>query len=147
MDLAPYSVLISIYKNENPEYLNQSLRSVLNQTKPPNEIVIVKDGPLTEDLERVLVSFSRENQNLFKIISYEHNRGLWYALSVGVPTCKNELIMRMDVDDWMVSDRAEKQLNVFRDHPEYDCVGTLVTEFEGNINNPIALVDLPEFQN
>lgn len=147
MDLAPYSVLISIYKNENPEYLNQSLQSVLNQTKPPNEIVIVKDGPLTEDLERVLVSFSRENQNLFKIISYENNRGLWYALSVGVPACKNELIMRMDVDDWMVSDRAEKQLSVFRDHPEYDCVGTLVTEFEGNIDNPIALVDLPEFQN
>lgn len=55
--------------------------------------------------------------------------------------------MRMDVDDWMVSDRAEKQLSVFRDHPEYDCVGTLVTEFEGNIDNPIALVDLPEFQN
>lgn len=146
MKLASYSVLISIYLKERPEYLEQSLRCVLNQTVPPNEIVIVKDGPLTEALENILNKFSREYQNLFNIISYEQNMGLWYALSVGVPACKNELIMRMDVDDWMFTNRAEKQLCVFRDHPEYGCVGTLVTEFEGDIDNPIALVELPETQ-
>lgn len=42
-----YSVLMSIYKKENPTYLVQALDSMLNQTVSPAEIVMVKDGPLT----------------------------------------------------------------------------------------------------
>lgn len=49
-----FSVLISLYKNEKPEYLREALDSVLNQTLLPNEIVIVEDGPLTKELNSVL---------------------------------------------------------------------------------------------
>lgn len=144
MKFPSYSVLISIYSKERPEYLQESLASIIRQTIAPNEIVVVKDGPLTDDLEAVLNSYQNLYPNLFTFVKYPENKGLWYALSVGVPACRNELIMRMDVDDWMVPERAEKELTAFSEAPELGCVGTLVTEFEGDISNPVSLVDLPE---
>ena len=42
-----YSVLMSVYTNENPNYFKASIESMVNQTLPPEEIVIVKDGPIT----------------------------------------------------------------------------------------------------
>ena len=49
-----YSVLMSLYKKENPEYLRIAIDSMLNQTVAPDEIVLVEDGPLTDELYAVL---------------------------------------------------------------------------------------------
>lgn len=147
MEYPPYSVLISLYEREQPEYLIDSLNSVFGQTMAPDEVVVIKDGPLTSDLEAVLNSYSDANPGAFTFISYPENKGLWYALSIGVPACRNELIMRMDVDDWMAPNRAEKELRAFVENPSYGCVGSLVVEFEGDVGNPIARVDLPESHN
>ena len=45
-----YSVLMSVYKNEKPTYLRESIDSMLAQTRRPDDFVIVCDGPLTADL-------------------------------------------------------------------------------------------------
>ncbi|WP_044210229.1 glycosyltransferase, partial [Flammeovirga sp. OC4] len=71
-----YSVLISIYYKENPLFLEQSIDSVLNQTIKPNEIVIVKDGPLTKELDHVLEKYKSNHAEIFKIIKLESNMGL-----------------------------------------------------------------------
>lgn len=139
-----YSCLISLYKGEKEGYLSESLGCIVNQTIPPEEILIVKDGPLTEGLEKVLAKYEAAYPGLFNYVSYPENRGLWYALRQGVPACRNELIMRMDVDDWSTPDRAEKELAVLERHPEIGCVGSIVTEFEGDITHPVSLVELPE---
>lgn len=44
-----FSVLMSVYYKENPEYLKRALDSILNQTITADEIVLIKDGPLTKD--------------------------------------------------------------------------------------------------
>ena len=49
-----FSVLLSVYRKENPEYLKQSIDSIFTQTVPPTEIVMVEDGPLTDELYKVL---------------------------------------------------------------------------------------------
>ena len=54
----PFSVLMSLYAREQPEYLRQCLASLAAQTLPPNEIVLVYDGGLPENLEAVVASFS-----------------------------------------------------------------------------------------
>ena len=59
-----YSVLISVYYKERPIYLKSALDSVLNQTLPPSEIILIKDGPLTVELEKVLSSY---DTNLLKV--------------------------------------------------------------------------------
>jgi len=124
-----YSVLMSLYVKEKPEYLRMSIDSMINQTVPPDEIVIVKDGTLTCELENVLEEFICNNPNLLQIIISEDNIGLGLALNLGLSHCKNELVARMDTDDISLPDRCEKQLEAFNSDNELVIVGTMVDEF------------------
>src|SRR6056297_3001271 len=94
-----YSVLMSIYKKEKPEYFAQSLESMVNQTLMPDEIVIVKDGELTRDLEEVIDRYIDKYPGLFNILPIKENVGLGRALDEGLKHCQNELVARMDTDD------------------------------------------------
>lgn len=116
---------------------------MFSQTIPPSEVVIVKDGTLPEALETVLANYECDYPNVMKIVGYPHNRGLWYALDLGLGECSNELVARMDSDDYAEPCRIEEELAVMRRDPSIDCVGTSVVEFEGSIDNRVSLVDLP----
>ena len=108
-----FSVLMSIYYKEDPVYFKESINSVLNQTIVPDEIVIVKDGELTQKLDDILKDL--KNNSLFKIIALEKNVGLGKALNIGINHCDNEIIARMDTDDIARTDRFEKQLKVLHE--------------------------------
>ena len=72
--LEKYSVLMSLYIKEKPEYLRSAIQSMVDQTYAPDEIVIVKDGIITEELESVLNCFSEKYPNLFNIVGCEKRR-------------------------------------------------------------------------
>ena len=133
---------MSIYKKEKPAFLIQALDSMLNQTVSPSEIVMVKDGPLTRELEDVLSDYDSEHPGLFKFISYDENHGLGYALRQGMLACSNEIVARMDTDDVARSDRMEKQLAAI--NRGLDMVGSDVVEFVESPDKPIASTDLPK---
>lgn len=128
-----YSVLMSLYKKENPEYLELALDSMLNQTISPDEIVLVEDGPLTDELYEVLNKYPMLHR-----IKNETNLGLGLALNVGLKECRNELVARMDTDDCSKPDRCEKQLARFLEKPYLAIVGSHIDEFVGDINNVIS---------
>lgn len=138
-----YSILMSVYYKEKPEFLRESINSMLNQTVKAEEFVIVKDGPLTDELNEVLNEYECKNKNLFKIVSLEKNVGLGPALAIGLNHCKNELIARMDSDDYSRNDRCEKQLKLFENDPELEIVGSYGVEFEKEITNKIAVHTVP----
>lgn len=94
-----FSVLMSLYYKEKPEYLKECLESLINQTVKADEWLIVKDGPLTEELELVLKEYEEKYPNLIHYVVFEKNQGLGLALKAGVSACNNELIARMDTDD------------------------------------------------
>jgi glycosyltransferase involved in cell wall biosynthesis len=142
-----YSVLMSLYNKENPDYLKQSIESMLNQTVIPDEIVLVKDGPLTIELEKVLKKFIDMYPDLFNIIASEKNIGLGLALNLGLINCKNELVARMDTDDISLPERCEKQLNLFEENDELIIVGTIVDEFYENPNEIISSRVVPTTHN
>lgn len=133
-----FSVLIPVYYKEKPEYFSEALASIIDQTLKPNEIVIVKDGPLTEELEEVLAEYDTENPGLFKIVALESNQGLGVALAKGVEECSYELIARMDSDDISRSDRFEKQIAEFKKDPNLDICGSQIAEFEGVVDNVVS---------
>lgn len=139
----PYSVLISLYAKESPEYLKEALDSMLAQTVEPAQIVIVKDGELTPDLDAVCETYASMYPGLFDFIEYPENKGLGYALSKGIPACKHELIARMDSDDWANPKRIEIQLEAFEQDPDLDMLGTQVYEFVATPDEPITLSHLP----
>jgi glycosyltransferase involved in cell wall biosynthesis len=125
-----FSVLLSVYKKENPSFLELALVSVIeNQTIKPNEIIIIKDGFLTDSLDIILNNFLTKYPNVIKIFGYELNHGLGYALNYGLKLCENEIVFRMDTDDICVSDRFEKQLQIFNDQKNIVLLGGLIEEF------------------
>lgn len=128
-----YSVLMSLYKKENPEYLRIAIDSMLNQTVAPDEIVLVEDGPLTDGLYAVLDEYPMLHR-----IKNETNLGLGLALNVGLKECRNELVARMDTDDCSKPDRCEKQLQRFLEKPYLAIVGSHIDEFVDDISNVIS---------
>ena len=124
-----YSVLMSLYSNEKPEYLRLAVQSMVDQTLRPDEIIIVKDGQITPQLQEVLDEFNSQYPELFIIVGYEKNRGLGLALNFGLQYCRNELVARMDTDDIAMPKRCEQQVDTFERYPELSIVGSAVDEF------------------
>ena len=139
-----YSVLMSVYFKENPEWFDNSIKSMLEQTIFPDEFVIVEDGELTDDLDCVVEKYVKKFPNVFKIVKIEKNGGLGPALKRGVEECKNEFIARMDSDDYCLPNRIEKEFEMFDKDPDLGMVGTNVAEFTESIDNVISKVILPE---
>lgn len=139
-----FSVLMSVYYKEKPEWLEFSLSSVLDQTLLPNEIVIVKDGPIDDELNLVIDEYSNKNPELFKVYSLNKNVGLGPALNYGMKQCQYDLIARMDSDDYIVPERFEKQLSIYKENPEYAIVGSYSAEFTDDINEVVAIHSVPQ---
>ncbi len=139
-----YSFLMSVYYKEKAEWLKQSIDSMLQQSCMPSEIVIVKDGPLTPELEEVLDFYAQEYPRLFNIVSLEKNLGLGLALAYGIEKCSYEYIARMDSDDISEPNRCECLMECFKNDSELAIVGCYEAEFEKDISKPIAIHRVPE---
>lgn len=118
-----FSVLLSVYKKEQVSFLEQSLNSVFTQSLQPNEVVLVEDGPLTDDLVAVVDKYVTLYP-IMKIIKLPQNRGLSNALNIGLTHCSHELVARMDTDDICDKFRFEKQVAFMQQKPQIDIVGT-----------------------
>lgn len=138
-----YSVLMSVYDKENPEFLRLSLDSMFSQTVQTDDFVLVCDGPLTESLDAVVAEFSAKYGSVLNVVRLERNVGLTGALNEGLECCKNELIARMDSDDYAVPNRCELQLKAFAEDPELVIVGGFISEFEGTPSNVVSVKTMP----
>ena len=139
----PYSVLMSIYYKENPIWLKQSIESIFNQTILCDEFVIVEDGPLTKELYEVIEEYKKKYPKIIKTVKNKENQGLGLALKLGVESCNNELIARIDSDDISVSDRCKKQIERFILNPNLGLIGSNHIEFIDEINNVVSYKKLP----
>ena len=124
-----YSVLMSVYHKENPEYLRQAIGSIQAQTFPTNDFVLVCDGPLNDALDSVIAEKQGDLGITLHIVRLAENGGLGNALNHGIKHCKNELVARMDSDDIAYPDRCEKQIAVFNTRPEVSICSGIVEEF------------------
>lgn len=123
-----FSVLMSVYVRELPERLDEALSSIVGQTIMPNEVILVKDGPLTDGLERVIEVYQRR-YSFLQVIALKENRGLGEALRIGLESCTFDIVARMDSDDICKPTRFERQLTYLNIHPEVDVLGSWIDEF------------------
>jgi glycosyltransferase involved in cell wall biosynthesis len=126
------SVLMSVYQKDKPQWLDEAIASIVNQTKRPDEIVLVQDGPLTSQLGAVVNQWVEKYPDLFKIVPLEKNNGLGPALMAGMENCSCEIVARMDADDLSTSDRFEKQFSFLARYPEIDLVSSRAGQFDTN---------------
>lgn len=141
-----YSVLMSVYYKENAQYLRRAMDSMWEQTIPTDDFVLVCDGPLTPELDRVIVEMEQQHGDILRVVRLEKNVGLGNALNAGIKKCKNELVARMDSDDISRPDRCEKQLAVFCEKAEVCVVSGVVEEFTASPDKINARRVLPEMQ-
>ena len=145
MDTYPkYSVLMSLYAKEKPEYLRLAIDSMLKQTVVPDEIVIVEDGPLTDALYAVLDEYKTKFLQIIRTVRNEKNLGLGLALNVGLNECRNDLVARMDTDDIAKDDRCERQLKYFLENPDTTILGGQIAEFITSPENIVGRRVVPE---
>jgi len=122
------AVLMSVYHKVDPTEFAEALDSIFTQTRPADEVILVKDGPLTDELEAVIASYG----DAITVVPLERNCGLGAALARGLEHVTAEFTARMDTDDVSVPHRFETQLAWFARHPETDALGAAMVEFTGD---------------
>lgn len=139
----PFSVAMSVYKNDNPIFFDRALQSITeNQKVMPTEIVIIVDGPVDEKINAVIEKYSEKYGNL-NVIRLDKNAGLGNALKLAIENAKYELIARMDSDDVSAPNRFEQQLEIMTKNSAVDIVGGDISEFIGYENNIVAKRKVP----
>ena len=145
METLDFSVLMTTYHGEKPEHLDASLDSILvNQTRIPNQMVLVVDGPISQELDEVIVKYKNLFPDILEVVYCAENRGQSKASAEGFQYLKNEIFARMDSDDLCVRDRFEKQIEVFQNNPEIGVVGGWIAEFDDDWQTPHSLRSVPE---
>lgn len=128
--MASISVLMSVYQSDNPDYLKVALESVYKQSSLPEQVVIVKDGPISSDLEDIICQFATEAIVRTDVVPLKINVGLGAALNAGLKLCTSDWIMRMDSDDICRSDRIKIMLKEMKtDDYNHDVYGAYYEEF------------------
>ena len=134
-----FSVLMSVYYKDNPQWLKQAIDSVLNNTIKPSQIVLVIDGQIPDELEQVI----NEYRDSLDILRLEKNSGLGIALQQGLLKCKYPLVARMDSDDISLPNRFELQLKEFENNPNLTIVGGYIQEFDSQTNKKTSIRKVP----
>lgn len=141
-----FSVLISVYNNDKSEDFRAALESITSrQTLKPSEVVLVIDGPVSINTNKVISDVESANPLLYKIVRLEHNQGLGIALQKGMEAASNDIVMRMDSDDIAVPDRFEKQIQYMDSHPDVAICGGQIEEFVDEESNIVGKRTVPCF--
>lgn len=125
---------MSVYINDNVEHFNLALKSVLESSLLPDEVCIVCDGPISNEQEDIILSYS--NSLSIKTVRLEKNIGLGLALREGLLYCSHDIIARFDSDDICERTRFQKQFSYMVQHKDIGVVGSWIGEFDEDPTKP-----------
>ena len=140
--LPPYSVLMSVYDGEDPAFFKESVCSMLSQTLPTDDFVLVCDGELTPELDAVIEELSVQNEALH-VYRMEERSGTGACANFGIDKCRHEIIVKMDSDDVALPQRCECSVRAMARHPEIDMLGAYIEEFDSDTGEILAVKKTP----
>jgi len=136
-----FTLSMCVYAKENPRYLEACLLSIGKLKILPDEVVIVKDGPLTDELDDAIRDFRYRGD--LKIIALPENVTSGPARAAGVDAASHEWIAIVDSDDICKPDRFGKQLEMIRNNPALGLIGGQISEFSNNPGHTISTRAVP----
>jgi len=122
------SIGMSVYNCSS--YINDSIKSIINQTYSNWELIIVNDNSTDDTLEKI----SNYKDTRIKLINNDTNKGLPYGLNLCIKLSSGKYFARMDGDDIMVEDRLEKQVKFLETNPQIDVVGSFAYVIDSSRN-------------
>ena len=131
-----FTVSMCVYGKDNPNWFKTAVDSILNQSCPPDEVVLVVDGPVPDVLDNVICEY--EKLDSFNVIRLLENVGHGEARRTGLANCKHEYVALMDADDISEYYRFEKQLSMLSETSHLDVIGGNITEFVGEPENIVG---------
>ena len=141
---SPFSVCMSVYAKDEPLHFRTAVHSIYtHQTIKPNEIVLVVDGPINSQLQKIIEELQLDI-DVLKVIYLPENRGHAISRQTGLEAASNELIAIMDSDDISLPNRFELQLKAFAAYSDVSVVGGIIHEFIGSIDNTVGIRFCPE---
>jgi glycosyltransferase involved in cell wall biosynthesis len=126
-----FSVLLSVCCRDSSSFFDEAMLSIsVNQTLKPSQIVLVKDGDVSDELDSVIEFWQSKLGNTLKLVEFPLNKGLGAALESGLKACDHDLVARMDADDISLRNRFKKQVTYLSYNSEVDILGAEVQEID-----------------
>lgn len=146
--VSPFSVLLPVYDGDDPAHFRRAVASATrDQTLRPDEVVIVRDGPVRAGLAAALAATAGGADDLggvrVRVVELARNVGLAAALEAGLRECRHELVARVDADDICLPDRFAVQVPMV--DGGLDVVGSAIAEFEDDETAP-GVVRVPPLE-
>ena len=135
-----FSLIISVYWNDDVNHFKQAINSILIQTLLPSEIILAIDGPLRKETEDLIIKLKKETN--FKIIRSKENIGVGAIRHQAILLSKTNIIAVMDADDVSVHNRFELQIKHFL-NKKIDLLGGYIQEFDNSINSVKQIRKVP----
>lgn len=136
------SVVVCVYSGDDSAEFETSLNSIVSQTRPPDELLIVEDGPLTSPLNETLEHIQSTVEVPVRRVRHAENRGHGAARRTGIDNVNHELVAIHDADDIAVPKRLEWSLDKLK-ATDADLVGGYIQEFDTDPNEPYAVREVP----
>ena len=109
------SVLIPVYNRE--KYVEEAVRSIMNQTYKNLDILIYNDGS-TDNTLQIIMNLAKGDKRI-TVVTYSKNHGGVYAKCQLLDICNTDIVCYQDSDDVSDLTRIEKQVNTIITH-HYD---------------------------
>lgn len=137
-----YCVLMSVYHGEKAEFFEAACESMLAQTVKPSQFVLVCDGRLTDELEKVISGLEEKCGSILEVVRLKEQQGLAKALNAGLERCRYEFVARMDSDDISYPRRCACQLTAMQRRGADICSAAL-SEFESDPSVTVSYKTVP----
>jgi len=122
-----FSVLLPVYAGDRAEWLRRAFVSITTEQElPPDEVVLVRDGPVPEELEAMIADLREHSEVPVRYVPLPQNLRLAGALSVGLDHCRHEIVARADADDICFPQRFARQIPAMKG---LDLLGSAMAEF------------------
>jgi glycosyltransferase involved in cell wall biosynthesis len=132
----PFSLLVAVYDGDQPDHFRRSLRSAVDdQTVPPDQVIIVRDGPVRPEMAECLDQLMASSPVPVTFIPLERRGGLGPALDHGLAASRYDIVARMDADDVAMPHRFEVQLPLME---QADIVGAGLLEFMADTDDIVG---------
>ena len=140
-----FSVLCSIYYKENPIHFNNCMESIWdNQTLKPSEIILIEDGPLTFELDQVIIHWQKILGDVLKVKRLVKNVGTGKAKNIGLLECSYEIVCIVDTDDISVPKRFEHQIAFLDANKDVTILGGQIQEFTESTEKSSGVREVPK---